>query len=252
MSDLSLVSYRCLGSALVASFLCFFVGCDEDGGGNYAPPSSSGGDPEQETGPKIVSSEGLPALAPPMPVQDEGRIIIAGPEDWIRASRSRKYLARFFRTRDSEMPYIIMFLDENDDLPFRTVTTANLEEFSDAMRATVNDSVEQVKPMIIGDRPVVRYVSPGDLRDGTRIERVTLVTLVDGRLYRLELRILPGEDAIRFYQPKLYAMMAGLRFPRAGVSSEEDDAANESDASDSPEDEEEENNPPDEDNNDGG
>ncbi len=194
---------RTVLSWLLACFATTFCGCGE------GRVSSS---PGATTALKSVSAEKLGVETVYLPgKQDGGRVEIASPSKWHRASRSQRYLALFLSDRSNAVPRILVTAADVPFDGFEEVNAENVEQFSRqyAVHLADKELVEPVKPMIIGGVATARYVVAA--RRGTLpVRRQILVTQFDGREYTIDLTVYPGH--IERYRDASYAVLASLRF----------------------------------------
>jgi hypothetical protein len=158
-----------------------------------------------------VSTKNLPALAEYLPPLDDGRIQLAGPRGWRPVPRSSKFLARFKRTKDEQYPTIIVTAQDSQSVG--DVERGNVEKF--AARLAKETGAKNVSPLVIGDFVGAAYRKYGKEQGKTSqvLDRLLLVTVVDGREYTLELRARDGElDESR---ERLFAVAHGAKFLKA-------------------------------------
>ena len=168
---------------------------------------------------KRVDLEGLPPLAPQLGAAlDDGRIRIAGPEGWRLQPRSQEYLALFLEDPQDRFPRILITHEEGDPGAFQTLTEDNVDAFAKSLAEQLDEAerdVREIRPMIIGERPCVRYVIFGKT-NLHKVETQHLTTVVDGRIYRVDLtdyrQTTEEEPPIKKHRDHAYAVMAGLDF----------------------------------------
>lgn len=168
---------------------------------------------------KRVSSDGLPALAPPLGAAlDDGRVRVAGPETWRLQPRSQDYLALFLADPHDKFPRILVTREASDPESFDTLTEENVDAYAQQLAAQLDEEkrqVEEIRPMVIGGRPCVRYVIFGKTKLH-KVETQHLETVVNGRVYRVDLtayrQTTEAEPPIKKYRDHAYAVMAGLDF----------------------------------------
>ena len=169
------------------------------------------------------------------PVLDEGRVRIAPPKRWLKAPRSKEYLARFWINRVT-LPRITVTAAEAEFDEPATVEPDNVAEFVELVSDSIPEDERSriLKPaatIILGDRPCVHYVIQSKptrfQRSGpaTKYEQHVLKTLHAGRLYTVTLDAFGS--TVSQYRDKACAVMAGLQF----VDADQDDSK--SDAPDS-------------------
>jgi hypothetical protein len=119
---------------------------------------------------------------------------------------------------------------------FKTITSANLEEFVEARREAILEPLRKkaktgVNVKLAGDvQPVnaksfrgIEYLKKGrtkEAKSGAGLDLVYLETVVDSRMYTVEMHALLG-DAEK-YRPAALAVAANLKFPKAKVEPEEE------------------------------
>ena len=153
-----------------------------------------------------------------LPPLDEDRIEIASPENWHVSDYDRKYLKRFFKTDQNGLPHIRVNVEQRRFGELETVSKDNLEQFAKLVAAEFEQRgtklLEPVISMSIGDTPCARYVMAVRLKlgDGKPVmaERQSLLVLNDGRLYTIDLLVLP--ETLLESRDAAYAVCASFRF----------------------------------------
>jgi hypothetical protein len=212
--------------------VCFIAlaGCDKSGSG-------SGGQSDDKKAKKKAAIGKLPPVGQPQSPVDEGRLVVSVPKDWHVASDSDKYLVRAVRTKNSQWPMVIVTVEEYKKI--ETVANDNLDDFVDLRREELKKlkPAPKVEPITIQKFNGVSYVRRVKTTGGRVLEKLHLETVVDNRLYRVELQAnfgaLEGEEKFG------YAVAANLKFPKSTSLDEADadsDAASEEDAADKAED----------------
>jgi hypothetical protein len=232
---------KLLAVALVPVFLTtgfLTVGCGDPNKSPASAPASSGGsDTAPATSPQpasdTVSSPGISSAVPTtqgvtkipqdklaigdyMPPLDDDRVEIAKPQGWQAMPRDSAFLTRFYRTNRNGLPRIEITVEPRTYGDLATVTSENVEQFVKLVAERLGDLelVEKVIPLQIGDTPCARYVGRVDLKlsAGQTIsaERQRLLVLQDGRLYTIDLLVMP--KTLRQSRDAAYAVCAGLRF----------------------------------------
>jgi hypothetical protein len=180
---------------------------------------------------KEIPANSLPAVSDPIPNLDGGRIDVAPPEGWKFLPRSSDYVIRFYQSDPNGLPRIeITGEDWGQGNVMRTVSRENVEQFAQLIDAELKKAgkelIEPVLPMVIADTPCARYVRGITLqyrRDGKVsnmfAERQVLLTLYNGRLYTIDLRVLP--QTLLQYRDYGYAVCGGLKFHEAGGTEEQ-------------------------------
>src|SRR5690554_5530732 len=104
----------------------FASGCNRRAGSEAEPSRAP-----SPTTIKYVARESLPPVDDYLGVAlDGGRVRIAPPSQWIRAPRSSKYLAAFLRTRDSQVPRIVVNAGSSPYANFDRVGEDNVIDFA--------------------------------------------------------------------------------------------------------------------------
>jgi hypothetical protein len=201
-------------------------GCGPSGDGGGGPPAvqdefgTTAGGHEY----KIYPLDKLPEASQVMPALDGGKIEITHPAGWKGLGRSKDYIVGLSKTTTGDPPRIIITAK---DLPEQAIGTVTLENFDDFLKL-VDDHVagellegeklvEDVRGLLLGDRPYARYVRniAFSIR-GKRVpgERQVLRTMVNNRLYTIELQTLPGR--IRDTRNDAYSLAAHIKIDGAG------------------------------------
>ncbi len=183
--------------------LAWIVGC-----GSAA--STSGG-----SGGASAVAKKLPKLDAYFGPVDDGRISqIAPPKGWVTAGRSSKYVCRFLAPEGESYPTIIVTAEDFDRI--HNVTPKNVEKFAKLIAAEFKDS-ESAQRMVITPERVgkfngVSYVRRGRAKVGSKtivVDRYVLSTVVDGRMYNVELRT---RDDDQKYRGHAMAVAAGIKY----------------------------------------
>lgn len=166
---------------------------------------------------KKVDAAGF-TLADYLPPLDGGRIEVAPPVDWNPMPRDSKYVVRFYKDSRNSLPRIDVVVEENNLGGLTSITEANVAEFAAAVAKDLEASgtavIEPPIPMVIGSVPCARFVSRLKLKIGEGtilVERQTLELLHNGRLYKINLLVMPQE--LGESRDAAYAVCAGVRFP---------------------------------------
>lgn len=162
---------------------------------------------------KVEQSElgGVGSYLPPM---DGGRIEVAPPKDWVPAPRSNKFLARFIPDATTDYPTIIVTADDSHGVA--NATAENLKKLAAEVKEA--ESAKHTKPIVIGDKFYGVLYRKQNREKGSInqiIDRLMVVTAVDGRRYTVELRA-RSEASQHENQKYLYAVAYGLRFAKTG------------------------------------
>jgi hypothetical protein len=134
---------------------------------------------------------------------DEGKLVIAHPPGWKGMGRSKDYIAGITKSNSGGPPQIII---TRKDLPEQTLGSVTLDNFGDFLKLVEEqlagellekeELLEPVRALLLGNRPYARYVRrvAFNIR-GTKIsgERQILRTLVNNKLYTIELQTLPAK-----------------------------------------------------------
>lgn len=206
--------------------LVAFGGC---GGSPPAPPTPvakpTTGRPAK---PSIntASAEAIGPLGDAMPPLDGGRLELARPQDWVAAARDKKFVAQFTAKQGAAYPRIMVTAESaegSEELTAKNVkafakevqnqfeTLANNDE--DGERAAGDDdpsytAIPPVTPLKLGDRYWVETTRKAFAKF-KELERLILVTVIDGRRYTVELRSLSGSP--QSYRPQALAVASSLK-----------------------------------------
>jgi hypothetical protein len=214
---------RVLSHFLVPSFLaCCGLGCGKSATTNSPaaanPPSTPTVSAPTETTPSVKHIDaGSLALGDYLPPLDDSRIEIAPPADWRPMPRDSKYVVRFYKEARNGLPRIEVVVEDVDAEGITDVTEENLSDFiSWANKQLEERGTAVLEPpiaLVIGKNPCARFVSNLKLKlgDNTLLaERQSLQVSRGGRLYTINLLILPG--TLLQSRDAGYAVCAGLRF----------------------------------------
>lgn len=212
--------------ALASAILLAVAGCSGTGGEPAPSTDSQFSTTAKGLEYKVYETKNLPKVSLALPPLDEGRIEVTGPAKWKVLSRSSSYLVGFYRITADSPPLIQMTVDSEKwtDTAVKTATLDNLDDFVAAMEKLVASELaegaelqETIVPLILGDRPWARYVRgarfkvKGNLTAG---DRQFLRTVVDGRIYTIELQVFKGK--ILDYRDDAYAVAANMKFTPGG------------------------------------
>ena len=212
--------------SLLALCLSVALGCGSAPQSDSPPTGPSSKDPSSADTAvgklgdlKRVAADSLPGLAPPLGAKlDEGRLRVAAPDGWLVKPRSKDYLAMFVPESSTSIPRILVQLHDKIEHEFETLTEDNVEAFAKSVAEQFDEAqraILEIRPMILGDRPCVRYVAFGKT-DLHKVETQYLLTVVAGRAYRVDLtayrQTTEEEPPITEHRDHAYAVMAGLAF----------------------------------------
>ncbi len=202
------VSWLTLLIALSGFLLCAVAGCGD---------STTLNTPKAKKSKKAKTPEPLPEMDESSVLVDQGRVEFFAPRGWYVSERSEKYLAMTCYRRSIRYPEIAL---RGEDFPeIERVTDDNVKRFATMRREAMADEeiklFKEVKPVRIGSFVGIEYQRLAKVRNKI-IARLFLETVVDGRLYRVELRATKSSvgNNIGFG----HALVAALRFPKAGSS----------------------------------
>lgn len=196
--------------SLLAALLAVVPAACMVGCGGSVPPTKKA---EQAKKPAAVAAASLPKLGGYLPPLDDGRLEAAPPAGWHIPPRSSKYLFRAQRSNSNMYPCLLATAEDFDQ--FAYLTEDNIGQFARGRAADVNKDPDQVKPVQIGGFLGITYAKRAKVKGSVSqiVELQYLETVIDGRLYRIELRAESG--TLTQAQPYLYAVAEGLRFPKA-------------------------------------
>ncbi len=207
---------------------CAFVGCLAGCGGTDPVPAPANGQPAETQTPansapaeagalRIVAAETLP-IGDYLPPLDEGRVELAVPEGWSVPSRDRRYVVKMLESSTS-YPRLLVTSTPDDWSGISELTDGNVGEFAAAVAERLESAekkievIEPVIPMVLGDRPVARYVRRTRFKDDNKsivVERQILVTLGAGQIYEVDLQSPVGR--LTAYRDAAYAVAASMKF----------------------------------------
>lgn len=164
---------------------------------------------------KTVGANTLPIDSEkPFPgAPDEGRLKLNTPKDWDWLPKRSEYIAAFY-LKDKNAPPLIFLREATYPVDgVENVTKEDVEGFAEKVAAGLKQNevtpAEPIRPMIIGDTPVVRYVLHSR-RGNNAVERQILVTVQNGRQYEIDLQVYP--KTITTYRDAGYAVAASMEF----------------------------------------
>ncbi|MFV1964869.1 MAG: hypothetical protein ACC628_05565 [Pirellulaceae bacterium] len=195
----------CLGSLVSCLGACQKTQDAASGSGGPAAES-----PVQQRTPTVELSDYLPVL-------DDGRVEIAPPAGWNVLPRGGSHLTRFYKNNRNGLPRIEVKVEDRRYGDISTVTTDNVGKFAERVAAELEERgkrlLEPVIPMVLGEVPCARYVTLLQLTMGEKTisaERQHLLVLHGGRLYTIDLSVLPA--TLKQSRDAAYAICSGLRF----------------------------------------
>lgn len=215
---------------LVACFVAALAvgGCNET-------KTSDAGSETSESKPKKKKAIGkLPPVEQTLPAVDEGRLVVSVPKDWHVPTNPGKALVRASKSRELKYPIVLVYVEEFKKLD--DVSTDNVEDFVDLRTEEFKQQKiklpEPVEALTAGNFRGAKYLRLVKTTQGSQLEKLCVETVVDNRLYRVELHAYRGalDDNLR---KVAYAVAAGLTFPKAAPRGE---AADESSAEEPEED----------------
>jgi len=197
----------------LAMFVIAALGVSLAGCGRSAAPSKRANQSRQAARPVSLDTAKLPQLGSYLPPLDDGRVEVAPPADWYIPPRSSKYLFMVRQSDSETYPCVLATVEDFDG--FAYLSEKNVGQFAKRRASELGKQPDQVKPVRIGDLIGITYAKRAKVKGTVSkiVELQYLETVVDGRLYRLQLRAESG--TLQKAQPYLYAIAAGLRFPKA-------------------------------------
>jgi hypothetical protein len=157
-----------------------------------------------------------------MPLLDDGKLELAPPAGWNLLSRDSRYLARFAKGKQHELPRISVTAGDTPDSSIAQLTPENFEQLADIlmkqMRSEKKLVEEPCRPIYLGDTLYLRHVRRAKL-SGDWVVLQSLQTVHGGRLYTVELvceidspRAEDYEASLKKHRDEGYAVAANLRF----------------------------------------
>jgi hypothetical protein len=178
--------------------------------------AASGDESVQQRTPSVELANYLPPL-------DGGRIEIAPPANWRTMPRDSNYVTRFYKTDRNGLPRIEVKVEERSFGDISTVTRDNVQRFAELVAADLKtqgtELVEPVIPLVLGEVPCARYVTSLKLKMGDKTisaERQRLLVLNAGRLYTIDLLVLPA--TLKRSRDAAYAVCSSMRFVAGDIS----------------------------------
>jgi len=166
--------------------------------------------------PKLTTAIELPELGDAPPPLDEGRVVVAPPEDWYLPSRSSEWIVRFSASKRTSYPTIILTAEDYE--PVFNVSRESIDKFAQQLATAIEEKgdasklADGISPLQAGQRWGATYRRRAKVKN-TIVDRVFFETVVDGRKYSFELRCLKGDA--KKYRPHLLAVVAGTEFLKA-------------------------------------
>lgn len=164
---------------------------------------------------KTVAANTLPIDSErPFPgAPDGGRLELNTPKEWDWLPKRSEYIAAFY-FKDKNAPPLIFLREAKYPVEgVETVTSESVAGFAEKVAANLKQNdvkpIEPIRPMMLGDTPVVRYVLLGK-RGNNAIERQILVTVQNGRQYEIDLQMYP--KTMEMFRDAGYAVAASMKF----------------------------------------
>lgn len=185
-------------------------------------------------GPGMSANEPLPPVdaGTALPV-DEGRVAVATPKGWIRASRSNDYLVRYQQGVKKPYPAVTVTVSDTPE-GIASVGKDGHEAFVEAMTAKLTERFTKdgkslltrgPTPVVLGEHHGIAWAAPGRTKSGNAteaIDRLSYAIVMNGRLYTVEARGLRGKlDAEGILAAKAVASALAVPKPAAPVEPSE-------------------------------
>ena len=223
-----------MATFLVFAFAIVIAGC----GSSSGKPSRSD-KPKAEKKPPTKREMKVGAAGKALAAADEGRVVVTMPEGWQDSMPGKPREGLLAQFKESDIyPYPTIFVRVAPAKEFTTITNTNLEEFADARREQLLEALRKkaksgTNVKLAGDvQPVkaksfrgIEYLKKGrtkEAKGGAGLDLVYLETIVDRRMYTIEMHTLVGDS--EKYRPSALAVAANLKFPKAKVEQEEEEA----------------------------
>lgn len=208
------------------------AGPDNPGGNVQGPGNQPAGATDVGSGsPPVAAAQGPKTykladlsvgLGDYLPPLDGGRVEMAPPGEWKVGSRQKDYVVWFHQFKDPRLlPQIRVTVEEAPDDAPKSATIADIDAYAQWVAGTVEKDlgekeslIENVVPLVLGENAFGRYVRAGS-KGGGLIERQILTTTQDGRVYTIDLMVLPEELKKREVRDAGYAVGAGIKFQKA-------------------------------------
>jgi hypothetical protein len=216
----------------VSLSICLLAGCPgtpaKPGAATKGASAKGGGTTESSTdfGIKRRAASELPAVADYLPPLDDGRIEIAGPEDWNTLPRNSKSLAGFVKGKPSELPRIVVTAGDPPAAKPADTTEDNADMLATLLEGQLRKDPKKVVPelclpIVLGKHVFIRHVRLASLGGDPAVIQ-SLQTVRGGRLYTVELICAVNAADGREYKKSLtderdngYAVAANLKFGKA-------------------------------------
>ena len=231
-----------LGTFLILAYAVFLAGC----GSSNDKPTSDKPRAEKKKPSKREMKVGTAGKA--LAATDEGRVVVTMPEGWRDSMPSKPREGLLAQMKESDIyPYPTIFVRVAPIKEFTTITSANLDEFAETRRGQLLDAMRKkaksgANVKLAGDvQPVkaksfrgIEYLKKGrtkEAKGGAGLDLVYLETVVDRRMYTIEMHSLPGPE-LDSYRSAALAVAANLKFPKAKIEPDEEaeEAASEEEA----------------------
>lgn len=156
-----------------------------------------------------------------LPVLDDGRLKVALPIQWRMEPRSRDYVVRFRFDQNRQLPLPRITIHARDVVEGEpdNLTKDGLAGYIEVMAGQMEEKqraaiVGQINPLMLGNIPCARYVTPRSFRLGKRVipgDREVVQTIRGGRVYTILLDVTAG--TLIDYRGDAYAVVAWMQFP---------------------------------------
>jgi hypothetical protein len=215
------------------------------GGLFLAGCGSSSGKPADSDKPKVEKkkpskrSMTVGAAGKALAAADEGRVVVTMPEGWRDSMPSKPREGLVAQMKESDVyPYPTIFVRVSPFKEFTTITSSNLEEFVEARREQLLEGLRKkaknsnvklagdVQPVKAKNFRGIEYLKKGrtkEAKGGAGLDLVYLETVVDRRMYTVEMHTLVGD--VEKYRPAALTVAANLKFPKAKIEPEEEEEA---------------------------
>lgn len=156
---------------------------------------------------------GLPEVGAGLPPLDDGRIVISGPEKWVRAPRNDAvYLAMWRGSMKSRYPRLLVRVAEADEI--KQLKPEYADEFTQNLAKELEKDVISTA---IGDRTWCYYEYKARAASGTPLDVAVLLTVFDGRQYEVELSCVRG--TLNEFKPLAFAVAKSIELKPAEAES---------------------------------
>jgi hypothetical protein len=175
-----------------------------------------------EEGIKRRSASNLPKAGDFLPVLDDGKVELAPPDGWNLLSRDARYLARFAKGKQHELPRISIMAGDSPESSITELTPDNYEKLAQVLMTQMQGEKKRIeepcRPIYLGDRLYLRHVRIAKLSSDNVVLQ-SLQTVHGGRLYTIELvceidapRAEEYEASLKKHRDEGYTVGANLRF----------------------------------------